>query len=123
MLDPFYLFFMSLRFKLYYRFSVMVFLAITPVILLLLPATFFDHGQSLCISQLLFHRACPACGMTRGCMHLIHLDFENAFAYNMMSFIVLPLMGVVWVQWFIKEYKIYKLLKAKLAEEPKSDPS
>ncbi len=49
-------------------------------------------------------------------MHLIHLDFEEAFAYNMASFVALPLLGVVWIQWGLKEYKILKKVNAKRAE-------
>lgn len=79
--------------------------------LLLLPANFFDNGQSICISQILLGKECFACGITRGIMHLIHLDFENAFAYNMLSFIVLPLLVIIWVQWFLKELQLFKLIK------------
>jgi hypothetical protein len=75
----------------------------------LLPAGFFDDGRSLCLSQLLFQTECFACGITRGCMHLMHFEFEEAFAYNMMSFIVLPLLAVIWIQWFIKEWKRLKM--------------
>lgn len=79
--------------------------------LLLLPANFFDNGQSICISQILLGKECFACGITRGIMHLIHLDFENAFAYNMLSFIVLPLLVIIWVQWFLKKLQLFKLIK------------
>lgn len=68
-----------------------------PFLLLLLPANFFDSGQSLCLSQLFFKKSCPACGMTRSIMHLIHLEFEEAFAYNMMGFVVLPFLCVLWL--------------------------
>jgi len=94
--------------------SKLIFIVVAPVVLLILPADFFDNRMSLCLSQLLFGVECPACGMTRGIMHLIHLDFENAFAYNMLSFIVLPLMILIWIQWFFKELRIYKKLKAAL---------
>jgi hypothetical protein len=92
----------------------MILMVITPIILLILPADFFDKGQSICLSQLLFGVECPACGMTRGIMHLIHLDLENAFAYNMLSFVVLPLLILIWIQWFFKELLLYKKLKAAL---------
>ena len=75
----------------------------TPIVLLILPSNFFDEGPVMCVSGLLFDMECYACGLTRACMHLIHLDFEEAFAYNMMSFIVMPILPVVWYQWFKKE--------------------
>lgn len=86
-------------------------IVLTPVVLLLLPKTFFNDGEAVCLSRLLLQTECPACGMTRACMHLIHFDFEEAYAYNMMSFVVLPLLAVVWVQWFIKEWKIFGTLR------------
>jgi hypothetical protein len=92
----------------------MIFMVITPIVLLILPADFFDKGQSICLSQVLFGVECPACGLTRGIMHLIHLDLENAFAYNMLSFIVLPMLILIWIQWFFKELRLYKKLKAAL---------
>lgn len=93
----------------------MIFIVIAPIVLLTLPADFFDKGPSLCLSQLILGVECPACGLTRGIMHLIHLDLENAFAYNMLSFIVLPLMILIWIQWFLKELRLYKKLKIALA--------
>lgn len=102
-----------MRYKYYYTIGLLIFIAITPIILLILPATFFDNGQTICISKIFTDKECYACGITRGIMHLIHLDFEEAYAYNMLSFIVFPLLGVIWVQWFLKEYKIYKFIKAK----------
>ena len=66
--------------------------------LLLLPATFFDEGQSLCVSQLLLNQSCYGCGMTRAIMHLIHLDWQGAAEFNKLSFVVLPLLGFVWAR-------------------------
>lgn len=94
-------------FKYWFTIAKLVFIVAVPVVLLILPATFFDKGESLCLSKLLLNMECYACGMTRACMHLIHLRFEEAYAYNMISFIVLPLLAVVWVQWFFKERRRY----------------
>ena len=100
-----------MRYKYYFKILLICFIIIVPSVLLLLPANFFDNGQSICISQILLGKECFACGITRGIMHLIHLDFENAFAYNMLSFIVLPLLVIIWVQWFLKELQLFKLIK------------
>ena len=98
----------------YFTIAKLLFMVLAPAVLLILPANFFDNGHSICLSQLIFGQECYACGLTRGIMHLIHLDLENAFAYNMLSFIVLPLMIVIWIQWFFKELRIYKKVKASL---------
>lgn len=59
--------------------------------LLYLPSSYFDDGQSVCVSVMFFDTECYGCGMTRGIQHLIHLDFEQAWNYNKLAFIVLPL--------------------------------
>lgn len=105
----------TMKARFIFTISKLLFIVLSPVVLLILPADFFDHGRSICLSQLIFGVECYACGLTRGIMHLIHLDLENAYAYNMLSFIVLPLMILIWVQWFLKELRIYKKLKARLA--------
>jgi hypothetical protein len=102
----------------FYTTGKLLFIILAPIVLLILPKDFFDNGQSICLSQLILGKECPACGITRGIMHLIHLDLENAYAWNMLSFIVLPLMIVVWIQWFLKELRIFRRLTAALASSP-----
>ncbi len=87
------------------------FLTGVPIVLLCLPANFFDNGQSLCISKLLFSMECYACGLTRACMHLIHFEFEEAFAYNMGSFISFPVLATYWGVLFYKEVKTFSRLR------------
>jgi hypothetical protein len=101
-----------MNFRLLFTALKLAFIILTPVILLILPADFFDNRTSICLSKVLFHFECYACGLTRGIMHLIHLEFEEAFAYNMLSFLILPLMVIIWIQWFLKEWSVYKRLKA-----------
>jgi hypothetical protein len=88
-----------------------------PVVIFLLPIDFFDHGKPMCLSRIMFDMECYGCGLTRACKHLMHLDFESAFYYNMGSFIVLPLVGLLWIKWGIQEYKF--LVKA--AKNPSAD--
>ena len=81
-----------------------------PIFLLILPANQFDKGNSICLSVVLFHTECPACGLSRACMHLIHLEFWEAFQYNMMSFVTFPVLAVFWGLMFYKEVKLFKTL-------------
>ncbi|MCH2045625.1 MAG: DUF2752 domain-containing protein [Saprospiraceae bacterium] len=67
-----------------------------PFLLLVLPSDYFDKGQSLCLSVVLFEQECPACGLTRALMHLIHMDWEGAYALNKMSFVIFPLLCYLW---------------------------
>ncbi len=80
------------------RFFVHIFLVGVPFILWMLPKTFFDNREALCLSRVLFNVECYACGMTRGVMRLMHFDFSGAWAFNKLSFIVLPLLAILWLQ-------------------------
>ena len=84
-------------------------LIIIPLVLLLLPSTFFDNGDSVCISVVVFDRECYACGMTRALQHLLHLDFVIAYEYNPISFLALPLLVFI----YLKEIKKFIFLSKK----------
>lgn len=73
-------------------------LLLGPVVLLLLPADFFNNGPVLCPSKLLFHLDCDGCGLTRGVMHAIHLDFERAISFNRASLWVAGAGIICWIQ-------------------------
>jgi hypothetical protein len=96
----------NLGFRIFYATIIVSF----PVILFWLPKNYFDQGQSLCISVLLFDTRCWGCGLTRGIMHLIHFDFETAATYNKLSFIVLPLLAMYWLKLLLGTFGI-KILK------------
>jgi hypothetical protein len=78
------------------------------MVLLILPADFFDEGQSICISVLLFDETCFGCGMTRAIQHLIHFNFFTAYSYNKLAIIVLPLLVYVWGK---ELYNVYNKAK------------
>jgi Protein of unknown function (DUF2752) len=67
-----------------------------PVVLLFLPANYFDEGESLCPSKRFFDTECPGCGMTRGVMHTIHFQFKKAWEFNKLTFLVLPILIYLW---------------------------
>jgi hypothetical protein len=81
----------------YTRISITI---IAPFVLLLLPADFFDGGESICLSRMLAGVECYACGMTRATMHFIHFNFQQAWDLNKLSFIVVPLLVPLWVKAF-----------------------
>jgi hypothetical protein len=69
-----------------------------PFVLLGLPADFFDEGDSVCVSVLLFDMTCYGCGMTRAMQHLIHFNFTEAWGYNKLAFIIFPLLCFAYLQ-------------------------
>jgi len=70
---------------------------VSPVILLLLGADYFDSGSSICISKLVLDRDCPGCGITRAVQHSIHGEWSTAFNYNKLIVIVGPLLIYLWL--------------------------
>ncbi|MCE2790296.1 MAG: DUF2752 domain-containing protein [Saprospiraceae bacterium] len=78
--------------------AVHVLITALPFFLLLLPADYFDRGQSICLSKALLNMECYGCGMTRAVMHMIHFDFAGAWAFNKISFIVVPLLVPLWLK-------------------------
>jgi hypothetical protein len=73
---------------------------VAPFVLICLPSNFFDNGESICISKTLVGMECYACGMTRATMHLIHFEFQEAWGFNKLSFIVVPLLFPLWLKAF-----------------------
>jgi Protein of unknown function (DUF2752) len=52
-----------------------------------------QHGPTLCLSQLLLHRPCPGCGLTRGVCFLVRGRLLEAVHFNPLSLVVLVLMS------------------------------
>src|SRR5215203_3704176 len=86
-------------------------LVVIPLILFLLPRNFFDKGQSLCLFTLLTGENCFGCGMTRACMHIIHLDFIGAANFNKIAFIVFPIISILYLQYLFETFKQTNLYK------------
>ena len=88
---------------------ILLFYVLTPVIFLILPAGYFDEGESICPSKRFFDIECLGCGMTRAVMHLIHFDFDSALYYNSLSFAVAPTLAILWLKWTWDAWKKVKL--------------
>lgn len=79
-----------------------------PFVLLILPANFFDSGESWCFSQVLLNEECPGCGITRGIQHAIHFNFKQAWEFNKLFVIVLPILVFIWIKTLIQLIKQIK---------------
>ncbi|MCC7301989.1 MAG: DUF2752 domain-containing protein [Bacteroidia bacterium] len=73
-----------------------------PVWLMLSPADYFDYGESVCPSVLLFDRECPGCGMTRATQHLLHFEFSEAMDFNRLSIFLIPVLALLYANIFRK---------------------
>lgn len=86
------------------KISVITALLVLPIMLFLLPANYFDQGETLCPSKRLLDIECLGCGLTRGVQHFIHFDFETAWEFNKLTFIVMPLGIFYWMYVLRKTY-------------------
>ena len=89
----------------------LVLLILIPITLIILPANFFDNGKSVCLSVMLLDIECYGCGITRAIMHLIHFDLEEVLYYNILSFIVLPILIYTWQDLLRGTIKRLKLME------------
>jgi len=96
--------------KKYFLLSLIGGMVALPIVLLIFPPTYFDEGQSTCLSVLLLDKTCPGCGLTRATQHLIHFDFSAAFRFNKLSFVVFPFLVYWYAKEFIKIWKKYRSL-------------
>ena len=76
----------------------LIILFLGPSILFFLPSDYFDQGQSVYLSVVLFDLECYGCGMTRALMHLVHFEFYKAYEYNKLVILVFPLLFLWWLK-------------------------
>ncbi|WP_235297165.1 DUF2752 domain-containing protein [Portibacter marinus] len=80
-------------------------LIIFPILLWILPSSFFDgDGLVLCPSRLFFSIECFGCGITRSVMHMHHFEFDDAVYYNVLGLVIYPALIVLWCYWVYKAY-------------------
>jgi hypothetical protein len=77
---------------------------VIPVILYMVPVGWLNDQHSICLFKNITGHECWGCGMTRAIVSAIHLRFENAFYYNRLFIIVLPLLIYVWIKSLINEW-------------------
>ncbi len=94
-------------------------LLLTPFVLWVLPATFFDTGTSVCPSKLFFDIECFGCGMTRAVMHMHHLDIEEAVYYNTGVLFIYPALVVIWSIWTYRSARRLGLIGRSASSEVK----
>ncbi len=102
--------------------GVAISLVLSPLLLRLLPADFFDDGPSLCPSKRFLDLECPGCGLTRGTQHFLHGEWEVALNYNPLVVVVVPLLGVVWVVQLVALTRFFRAYLAVRRKERLDSP-
>ena len=74
-----------------------------PILLLIIPTSFFENGHSICLFKYFFDIECPGCGMTRALSCFFHFDFIKGIDYNKQIIIIFPLLSYLYIKhiWFL----------------------
>ena len=83
--------------------SRLLLLLLLPAALYMIPTHGIFHGESLCLVKRLFGVECWGCGMTRAVFSAMYLRFADAWEYNRLVVIVLPLLAAAWA------YRVWRL--------------
>jgi hypothetical protein len=81
-----------------------------PLLLILIPTAWLEWRRSLCLVKNLTGRNCPGCGMTRAVSSAAHGNFGQAWRYNRLVVVVLPILCYKWLQALTREYGRYRAL-------------
>ena len=74
-----------------------------------------QHGPNLCLSQMLLHRPCLGCGLTRGVCFLVHGKLREAIHFNPLSVAALVLMTANFVNEIRRLFRQMALRQTKRA--------
>jgi hypothetical protein len=69
-----------------------------PVFLYSVPLEWLKNQHSICLFKNLIGYECFGCGMSRAILSAIHFKFANAFHYNKLFVLVLPLLVHIWAK-------------------------
>jgi len=75
---------------------------IIPIVLYLIPLNWLKNQHTICIIKNITGHDCYGCGMTRSILSALHFKFIDAYNYNKLIVIVLPLLIYVWLKFVIK---------------------
>jgi hypothetical protein len=67
-----------------------------PFLLYLAPTSWLNSGHTFCPFKNIFGINCPGCGITHALISALHLHFKEAFNYNRLIVVVLPLLVYLW---------------------------
>jgi hypothetical protein len=87
--------------KLYLKIKIAGILVI-PAILFFIPVEWLGKQPSICLFKCITGRECYGCGMTRAVLSTLHFRFIDAFDYNKLVIIVLPLLIYIWINYLLK---------------------
>ena len=80
------------------RLTKLLILVLIPVVLYAIPLENICNGNTICIFTNVFGVECWGCGITRAIFSALHLRFHEAWYYNSLFVVVLPLLLFLWMR-------------------------
>jgi hypothetical protein len=84
-----------------------------PVALYFIPLNWLGKQPTICLYKIITGHNCYGCGMTRAVLSAMHFQFENAYHFNKLVIIVLPLLIYIWAKTAINLWKKSRNIKLK----------
>lgn len=75
-----------------------ILLIFIPFVLFFIPVNWLNNQHTICLFKNLTGSDCYGCGMTRAILSALHFRFDEAFHYNKLFVLVLPLLIYVWIK-------------------------
>jgi hypothetical protein len=69
-----------------------------PVAMYFVPLDWLRSQHTICLYKNLTGHECYGCGMTRAIFSAIHLKLSDAWHFNRLSVIVIPLLAYIWLK-------------------------
>ncbi len=76
----------------------LILLLLLPVALYAIPEESIFGGGSICLFTNIFGIECWGCGITRAIFSALYLRFADAWEYNKLVVLVLPLLAFLWLR-------------------------
>ncbi|HLV97847.1 MAG TPA: DUF2752 domain-containing protein [Ktedonobacterales bacterium] len=89
------------------------FFILLPLLAIFVPTAWLERRRSLCIIKNLTGHNCPGCGMTRAISSASHGHFTQAFRYNRLVVVVLPLLAYEWLKALTRATRSYRALRGR----------
>lgn len=80
-------------------------LLLIPVAIFLISLNLLSAAPDVCLVKKVIGHSCPGCGMTRSIVSFFHGNFKDAFFYNKLIVIVLPLLAFLWIRELFRLFK------------------
>ena len=82
--------------------------ALIPVVLYAIPMESICNGNTICVFTNIFEVECWGCGITRAIFSALHFRFYDAWEYNPLFVVVLPLLLFFWMRTVVRQLRTIK---------------